>query len=367
MTHVIDIKNNEVFNYFYSFYKMTIMSDDIGYRDKFVMEERNLGNRVLFGAILCFIAAASWGAMFPVAHAAFRHIDPFYFTVIRYGSVSLILIALLWWKEGKQAFRLEGKGLSLWFYGTMAFTVYNLFIFWGEDLLGEPGVMVASIMESLMPMISIVIGLLIFKKRAQPFTLACVLVSFVGAVFVITKGDIQSFLGATDQLVPTFLILLAVIGWVIYTMGGNKFKGWSALRYSTLTCILGTITAIVVTAGTTVVGYTPVPSMDSLLQVWPHLLFMIIFPGLIALLGWNVGVSILSPLNGLIFINFVPVTTLAISVFQGYDITMFDLSGTVLIIASLLSNYMFVKMTQKKQQQELYNKPVQTPFRERTI
>ena len=46
---------------------------------------------------------------------------------------------------------------------------------------------------------------------------------------------------------------------------------------------------------------------------------MIIFPGLIALIGWNVGVSILTPLNGLLFINFVPVTTLVISLVQGNE------------------------------------------------
>src|SRR5690606_10852220 len=189
--------------------------------------------------------------MFPVAHAAFKHIDPFYFTIFRYGAVTVILVAILLWREGKQAFRLEGKGLSLWFFGTMAFTVYNLFIFWGEDLLGAPGVMVASVMEALMPMISIVIGWMIYRKRPFSFTLACVILAFVGAVLVITKGNIQSFLGATGQMVPTLLIFIAVIGWVIYTMGGSKFKGWSALRYSTLTCLLGTVTALIVTIGTT--------------------------------------------------------------------------------------------------------------------
>ena len=68
---------------------------------------------------------------------------------------------------------------------------------------------------------------------------------------------------------------------------------------------------------------------------------MIIFPGLIALLGWNIGVSILSPLNALLFINFVPVTTLSVSIFQGNHVTMFDLLGTVFIIVSLLSNNIF--------------------------
>ncbi|SOC08453.1 EamA-like transporter family protein [Ureibacillus xyleni] len=318
-------------------------------------------NSVLLGAVLCFIAAVSWGAMFPVAHAAFEYMDPFYFTIIRYGSVSIILVAILLWKEGKSAFRFEGKGLQLWFFGTMAFTIYNLFIFWGEDLLGHSGVMVASIMESLMPMISIVIVWMIFKNRPHSFTLGCVLVSFVGAVLVITKGDIQGFLGATEHFIPSMLIFIAVIGWVIYTMGGSEFNDWSALRYSTLSCLLGTITAIVITVGTTLFGFTDVPTVDDILVVSPHLLFMIIFPGVIALLGWNIGVSILTPLNGLLFINFVPVTTLLISIFQGNSVTVFDLIGTILIIISLLSNNIFVRMLQKKDSKQ----SVQTILHER--
>ena len=322
---------------------------------------KSLKNSVLFGAVLCFLAAVSWGAMFPVAHAAFVHIDPFYFTIIRYGSVTVILLAILLWKEGRKAFRFEGKGPQLWFFGTMAFTVYNLLIFWGEDLLGSSGVMVASIMESLMPMISIVILWIFFKKRPHSFTLLFVLLSFVGAILVITKGDMQSFLGATDHFIPSMLILIAVIGWVIYTMGGGEFSGWSALRYSTLSCLLGTITAIVITVGMTIFGYISVPSINTIITVSPHLLFMIIFPGLIALLGWNIGVSILSPLNGLLFINFVPVTTLLISIFQGNAVTMFDLIGTFLIIISLVSNNIFIRLSQKKAS----NRHVQTRLRER--
>jgi drug/metabolite transporter (DMT)-like permease len=321
-----------------------------------------LKNSVVWGAFLCFIAAVSWGAMFPVAHAAFRHVEPFYFTILRYGSVTVILIAVLLWKEGKKAFRFEGKGLRLWFYGTMAFTVYNLFIFWGEDLLGKPGIMAASIMESLMPMISIMIGWLIFQKRPQPFTFICVLVSFIGAVLVITRGNVQAFLGATGQFMPSMLILIAVLGWVIYTIGGSKFHGWSALRYSTLSCLLGTVTAVVITVGASLFSYVPVPSVASIKAVIPHLLFMIIFAGVIALLGWNIGVSILSPLNALLFINFVPVTTLLISIFQGNHITVFDLLGTAFIIAALLANNMFIRMTHK----EKSKRPVKTQLREVT-
>jgi drug/metabolite transporter (DMT)-like permease len=303
---------------------------------------------VLLGAFLCFIASVSWGAMFPVTNDAFNHMDPFYFTIFRYGSVTIILIIMLLWKEGIQAFRLEGKGFALWFFGTMAFVIYNILIFWGQDLLGGPGVMIASVGESLMPMISIVIIWMLYRNRPHVFTLLCVIVAFIGASFVTTKGDFGGFFGSTADIIPSLLILLAVIGWVIYTMGGKEFAGWSALRYSTLSCILGTATAMMIVFAVTLTGYVSVPTVETIKIVSPHLAFMIIFPGVIALVGWNVGVSILSPLNGLLFINFVPVTTLTIRIFQGQPITSYEYIGTIFIILSLMSNNMFLRMQQKK-------------------
>ncbi|WP_164214602.1 DMT family transporter [Virgibacillus sp. YIM 98842] len=315
-------------------------------------------NNLLLGAFLCFISAVSWGAMFPVANSAFHHIDAFYFTFFRYFYVSIILAVWLLWKEGKKAFRFEGKGKELLFFGTMAFTVYNLLIFWGQDLLGDPGTMVASIMESLMPMISIVIVWLLVRRRPHGFTLFCVLVGFVGALLVVTKGDFGAFFAGASNLVPSLLIFIAVVGWVIYTMGGSRFSnnGWSALRYSTLSCLLGTGVATVVVFITTVSGYISFPSAETLAITAPHIAFMVIFPGVIALVGWNYGVSVITPLNGLLFLNFVPVTTLAIQVVQGAGITMYDYIGTVFIIVSLLSNNIFMRVQQRKTESKTYFK-----------
>lgn len=300
-------------------------------------------NNVLLGAFLCFIASVSWGAMYPVANAAFEYIDPFYFTIFRYVSVSIILVVFLLWKEGLAAFKLEGRGMVLWFFGVMGFVVYNILIFWGEDLLGDPGVMVASIMESVMPMISIVIVWIIYRNRPHIFTLSCVVVAFIGATLVITKGDLGAFFSATTDIIPSLLIFIAVIGWVVYTMGGKEFPGWSALRFSTLSCLLGTATALVIVLIVTWTGYISFPTIETIKVTSPHILFMIIFPGVIALLGWNIGVGILSPLNGLLFLNFVPVTTLVIAVVRGSTITVYDVWGAALIIASLIANNLFLR------------------------
>src|SRR5690625_4877628 len=273
-------------------------------------------NKILYGAFLCFIACVSWGAMFPVANSAFKHINPFYFTIYRYGTAAIILVLLLLWREGKSAFRLEGKAFPLWFFGTMGFTIYNIGIFWGQNLLGEPGIMIASIMESVMPMISIIIVWFLYRNKPHVFTFGCVIIAFIGATLVITKGDFASFFLATNALIPTLITFIAVVGWVIYTMGGESFAGWSALRYSTLSCVLGTGTALIIVLIASWTGYVSFPTWEITKAVTPHITFMVIFPGIIALIGWNYGVSIIKPLNGLLFLNFVPVTTLTISYIQ---------------------------------------------------
>src|SRR5690625_3889341 len=139
-------------------------------------------NNIFIGAILSAFAAASWGAMFPVANHAFQYINPFYFTIIRYVPVAIILVILLYMIEGKKAFCTEGRGFSLWFYGTMGFTIYNLFIFWGQDLLGDAGVLLASIMEALAPIVSILIVWFLSNKRPHVFTILCIVGAFFGVL-----------------------------------------------------------------------------------------------------------------------------------------------------------------------------------------
>ena len=306
--------------------------------------KRNL----LWGAFLCLIASMSWGAMFPVANHSFQYVEPFYFTIFRYIPVVVILVIILLYKEGKKALLPYGKGFLLWFYGTMGFTVYNLLIFFGQDLLGESGVLVASIMEASMPMISVFIFWFFKKQRPSFYTLAFIGIAFVGVFLVVTNGDISVFTSTSNQLIPVIILFIAVIGWVVYTMGGGSFSDWSALRYSTLTCLYGTATATVLVFLTTVFGWVEAPTLAAIHSIRFDLIFMVIFPGLFALLGWNHGVSILTPINGILFINFAPITTLVIGFMQGYDLTAYDIVGTTLIITALLLNNLYQRYLIKR-------------------
>lgn len=311
---------------------------------------------VLWGGFLALIASISWGAMFPVANHSFQYIDSFYFTIFRYIPVAIILVVLLWKIEGIQAFKPEGKGFLLWFFGTMAFTIYNLFIFWGQEMFGETGVLLASIMEALMPLISVLIIWMISKRKPSIYTLTFIGIAFIGVLLVVTNGEIGFLLNIHKQIFPLLILFFGVVGWVVYTMGGERFADWSILRYSTLTLVYGTSTATVIVLLTTAFGWIDAPTMTEIYAVRYDMLFMVIFPGLIALLGWNEGVRILKPINSLLFISFVPVTTLTIGFFQGYALTKFDVIGTILIVSALLFNNIYQRILLNKSHSKNNNK-----------
>ena len=304
-------------------------------------------NNILYGSILALIASASWGAMFPVAADAFKHISPYYFTLYRYIPVAIILVIALLVFEGKKAFKTDGQGLMLWMFGTMGFVFYNLLIFVGQDMIGDPGVLIASIMEASVPIISIIVLWIAYKSRPSTFTLLTVIGAFIGVFLVVTNGSVSVLLGE-NRLFPLFVLLIAAIGWAVYTIGGSHFDKWSVLRYSTLSCVYGTATAVVVVLIGSAMGLIPIPTLEETYNVRYNMLFMITLPGLFALLGWNKAVEILSPINAILFINFAPVTTIIIRVIQGHQVGTFEVIGVAIVISMITANNLYHRYVNKK-------------------
>lgn len=305
-------------------------------------------NSILVGAILAAIASMSWGAMFPVANHAFQYISPFYFTLIRYIPVAIILVILLYFIEGKESFKMEGKGFMIWFYGTMGFTIYNLFIFWGQDLLGDAGVLLASIMEAMAPIISILIVWYVHKKRPFAFTIMTIIAAFIGVFIVVTNGDISLIFGS-GRFIPLFILFLAATGWALYTFGGSQFSGWSVLRYSTLSCLYGTLTATVFVLIFTAFNMIEVPTLMEVYTVRYNMLFMIFLPGLFALLFWNKAALMLKPINAILFINLAPVTTVVIRLIQGHSISVYEYTGVGIVVLAIIMNNLYQRYIMKRE------------------
>ena len=63
----------------------------------------------------------------------------------------------------------------------------------------------------------------------------------------------------------------------------------------------------------------------------------------LGVLSWNAGNKLLGVTNGMLFINFVPVTVFAIRIAQGHHFQPIEFVGAALVIGALIANYVVVR------------------------
>ena len=279
-----------------------------------------------------FVAAVGWGAMFPIAAATFSHVDPFQVTSIRYGVASVILLAILVRVEGRQAISFDGRFLRILALGTFGFTAFNLLSYVALEHMPAQN---AALIIAASPVVALAIAWISDDVRPTGGQLAGVGAALVGVALVISRGHPSTLLSSLSS--GELLVLIGVIGWVYYTRGAAEFAGWSSLRYTSLTASAGLISILGSTAVADAIGYQHLPSAHDVWAVTPQLLYIIFGGAIVAVMAWNIGVRRIGVVNASLFMNLVPITTLAIEVARGYRPTIGELLGVAVTIAALVA------------------------------
>ncbi|MBJ9236707.1 DMT family transporter [Citrobacter koseri] len=296
-------------------------------------------NTYIKGLLCCLLATVSWGAMFPVMTHALTRIDPFNFTTLRYGIAGIAFALLLLFHEGRPAFRLENERWVLaWLFGTLGFAGFGFLVFLGQHLAGPGGALTASIMMATMPMLGLLTIWALKKVRPRASTFGFILLSFSGVVLVITDGNLSAVLHSPASLTANLLLIAGALCWVLYTIGGSYFPGWSPLRYTTLTTLLGMTSVVATDLLLMATGIITVPDAAAVTAVIPHLLYMALIAGLMAVLCWNIGNRIVTPTNGVLFMDVVPVTAFIVSALNGVVPTHVQIAGATLTATALVFN-----------------------------
>jgi len=294
---------------------------------------------LLRGAGLLLVAALAWGGLFPIALITLSSLDPFHMTAIRYGITAVILLALLAAVEGRDALRLEGKVARLALLGAFGFAGLGLFLFVGlQHSRPEHG----GIIMATQPLIAAVVAWLLKGTRPARSTLGFLGIALAGVVLVITKGHFAGlFDGGTAW--GDVLMFFGAVSWVIYTLGAAEFPSWSPLRYTALTCALALPTIFGLTLAATASGYVATPTGAAVASVGWQLTYIIGVASVLGVLSWNAGNKMLGATNGVLFINFVPITVFAIRIAQGHHFTPIEFVGAALVIGALIGNNLATK------------------------
>jgi drug/metabolite transporter (DMT)-like permease len=293
--------------------------------------------------------------MFPVMTSALTQMDPFNFTAIRYTIAAIPFAVLLLAREGKGAFNLKGeRHLLAWLFGTAGFAGFNFLVFLGQQLAGPTGALSAAIMTATMPLLALPVNWVMRGVRPPLYSIGFTLLAFVGVVLVITKGNP---LGAFDQAqsyIADITLFVGALFWVIYTSGASFFPTWSPYRYTAMTVLLGLVSVYTINVVLIELRYIPVPSSGQAWTIMPQFLYMSLVAAAIAVLSWNMGNKIITPVNAVLFMNVVPVVAFAVSALSGIVPTPVQLAGAAITVAALVMNNLYQRQRVQRESASRY-------------
>ncbi|SIS53831.1 DMT family transporter [Salimicrobium flavidum] len=202
----------------------------------------------------------------------------------------------------------------------------------------------ASIMESLTPAVTIVIGYLFLKERYGQRQLFGVAISLVGVVYIISKGSLETFLSLGFNS-GDLIMMGAVLCWATYSTLVNR-HGYRIPLFGSLFAIL-LLGNIIVMFGAFLFEW----SQGRFVSEWSasivfSILYTGVFPSFLALLSWNMAVAEIGPAKATVFMNFMPFATAILSLlFLQEKITLPQIIGGAIVLTGI---YFTTKVKRKR-------------------
>lgn len=285
------------------------------------------------GIAALLVATSAWGSLFLVSKDLLAHLDPAWFTLLRY-TIATLTFALLLARRGALPWaKLRAHLRPLALYGFVGYGVFSVLLLCGlRHTLPAHG----AVIMATMPLTTQLLRWLVDGIRPSRTLLLSALLALCGVAVVagLFAGDAGH---APASLAGDLTILAGTLGWVWYTRGSAALPAFDALEYTTLTALAAWPLLLLATLlGSSMGVVASAPTAAVLDEVWPALLYVGLVPTVIAIVSFNVGVRALGAVTGTAFINVVPLSALAMSVARGATPAPHELLGTAIVIGALL-------------------------------
>jgi drug/metabolite transporter (DMT)-like permease len=261
---------------------------------------------------------------------AINDLPPFTIAFFRLLLAFLILLPLAWGSFWK-ARTLFWEWRRPFFWMTLSgVTFFNTFIYGSLQFTSASNV---AILETLIPVVTIILAASILKEKLGKIQWGGVVLSFLGAVWVVVDGRILD-LGSIDWNPGDAIMIGAIACWSVYSLLVKSYMH-----------LFPPLAAIFVMNAVSIIILLPFVAGEWFLLGMPPLLteeavtgiiYLGIFPSVVALLLFNRAVHLLGASMSSIFLNLLPVFTMAgAALWLGEAITIHQVTGALLVMAGV--------------------------------
>jgi len=277
-------------------------------------------------------ATSAWGSLFIVGKPVLAHVDPVWFTLLRYTIASLGFAALLLARGAFPWAKLRAHGPRLAVLGFVGYGVFGVLVLVGllHSVPSHGAVVMAT-----MPITTQLVRWAL--DGVKPSRAALIATALALAGVVIVSGVLLPAGGAqTSTLGGDAIAFVGTLGWIAYTRGSARLPGLDVLEYSALTAFASWPLMLVAALAGAATAWAPAPSTAGLTVSWHALLYIGVVPSVMAVLAYNHGTRTLGVVTGTAFLNFVPVSAVLMSAALGAAPATHELLGVALVVSGLL-------------------------------
>ena len=291
-------------------------------------------NKNYLAYLLLILTTIFWSGNFIVGKAASAYqIPPFSLNFYRWLFAGLILLPFTF-KEilNKKYHIINNLGLYV-VLGITSITIFNSTVYYS---LYHTQVINSILLISTIPVWIIFFSFLLKIEKTNIYQILGVIFSLIGVMIIITKFDIKIFLKLQFNKGDISMVI-AMLSWAIYSSLLKK-KKYELSQLSLLQIIIftGLIFLTPIYFLELNYGYKIIMGTPFILT----LIYVVIFPGLLAFIFWIKGISIIGANRAGVFLHLMPIfgSTLAIIIFNE-KFMYYHIFGAIFIILGLvLSN-----------------------------
>lgn len=288
--------------------------------------------------LLLTLAPLLWGGNIVAGKLAVDQIDPFLLLVGRWTGALTILLVIALPHARRDWPKIRPALPIMCLYGVLGFATFNILMYHSAYFTAAVN---ASIEQAAIPVLVLLGNFYIFKVRAKSLQVVGLILTLIGVIWVATHGNPARILSLSVNI-GDMMVLVASLLYAAYSL---------TLRYSPQ---IHWLSFILVTAGAAfiasifyqlILGGGPANLIAEIprttTQGWLCILYVMIFPSIVAQSFYARGVQLVGPNRASIFINLLPVFGTILSVIIiGESFETYHALASILIVAGIvLSEY----------------------------
>lgn len=288
--------------------------------------------------VFLVLAVLFWSGNFIFARLVSNIIEPMQLSFFRWFFVLILLLPYLLFHYKNILKVIKKEYFLIIIFSALGITGFNTFLYYGLETTTATN---ALLINSSTPMFIIVISTLIFKTKITKLQLFGVLVSTLGVIYLILKGQINHIL-ELKFTVGDLWIILACVDWALYTiLLKYKPKELNAFEFLGLTAFIGTIILYFIFLFQ---GYSFEFNFLENKDVFYSLIYIVIFPSILSFYFWNISTIELGANKAGQFAHLMPIFGAVLAyVFLDEVLEFYHFIGILLISSGIYLSIFFKK------------------------